>query len=104
MPNFASSEEACLLSVVGNEIRFSKTLKQATPPKSPNHRAQVVLLAEEKNIEKVAECELTGGTLHIGAEVAAVLRGLKLIESRCSELLGRRSSDGVVNSSGTCKQ
>ena len=57
----------------------------------PDHRAQVVLLAEEEQVQEVAEVELAFGARHVRAEVAARLRPRQVGEGR------RRRTAGVVD-------
>src|SRR5262249_43738257 len=55
---FTAREEACFLSALGHEIGFGKALEQSLRLEQPNHHAEVIFLAEQKQIQEVAEREL----------------------------------------------
>src|SRR4030095_5765911 len=58
--NFAAGEEACFLTVVGDQIRFGETLQQPFGLKRTHERADVVLRVEGEDVEQVAQRDIIG--------------------------------------------
>src|SRR5207249_10440515 len=56
--NLAACQEACVLSVVCNQIWLGETLKQSLVLQSANRGTNIVFLAEKKEVQQIAERQL----------------------------------------------
>src|SRR5215208_4149631 len=83
----AAREKTGLLAALCDEVWLRQALKQAALLQRLDHELQVVPLAEEKQIQEVAEAELAGRAGDGRAEVAAVLAVLEVAETWRRELL-----------------
>src|SRR5262249_1702660 len=73
---FAAGEEAGFLAALGDEVRLGEALEETAGLQRSNRGAEVVLLAEEEQIQEVADAELAFGGGDVVAEIQTVLRPL----------------------------
>src|SRR5690242_10407455 len=74
--NFATCEEAGFLAVVSDQVRLRETLKEAAIAQRADHGAEVVLLAEEEDVQQIAERELAFRFCDLRTEITAFLAEL----------------------------
>src|SRR5207245_11497 len=92
--------ETRFFAALGHEIRLREALEEPASLEDANHRAEVVFLAEEEQIQEVAERELARSTRDRAAERPVALRILQLVESHRRKLLRRHSADRVLDARG----
>src|SRR5204863_5954548 len=78
-----------------------QALKQPAASQSADHRAEVVFLVEKKDVEKIAEGELSTCARYICAELAALFRVLQVGKAWRRKLAGGCSPDRIVDAGGT---
>ena len=66
---FAAGEEARLLAALRDEVRLGQALEQAARLERLDREPEVVLLAQDEEVQKVTEGELSGRLVHRAAEI-----------------------------------
>src|SRR5215208_6461623 len=98
-----TGEEARFLATLRNQVRLGKALEQAALLHRTDQYADVVLLAEEEQVQEVAEIDLARCARHRRAEVAAFLRPGELAIRRSRNLRRGNSAEGVLTPVGLVK-
>ena len=94
----SAGQEARFLSTLGDEIRFGKGLEQSSSLERLDHYADVILLVEEKEVQKIAERNLPRCAGDVAAKFVVRLGPSHVAYGRRGELLGRRADDVVLDS------